>query len=154
MAAAPVVAAIAPTAPEAIAPEAKRDSAAHGAATHTGWIVQVGAFDVERDAQQRLSAAHAKIGHVLDNADPFTEPVVKGDKTLYRARFAGFQRKQLKCNDIDCIYDYQELTADVRTRRHRGEQQEQIGRVTEEATPRVVRAGVIDGVEATHPSPH
>jgi D-alanyl-D-alanine carboxypeptidase len=111
VAAAPVVAAIAPAAPEAIAPEAKRDSAAHGAATHTGWIVQVGAFDVERDAQQRLSAAHAKIGHVLDNADPFTEPVVKGDKTLYRARFAGFPQKdeadavckQLKRNDIDCM---------------------------------------------------
>ena len=109
MASATVVAATA--APEAIAPEAKRDAAAHSVATHTGWIVQVGAFDVERDAQQRLSTAHAKIGHVLDNADPFTEPVVKGDKTLYRARFAGFQQKdeadavckQLKRNDIDCM---------------------------------------------------
>jgi multidrug efflux pump subunit AcrA (membrane-fusion protein) len=37
--------------------------------------------------------------------------VVKGDKTLYRARFAGFQQKdeaeavckQLKLQDIDCI---------------------------------------------------
>jgi D-alanyl-D-alanine carboxypeptidase len=110
MAAAPVVVAAAP-APEALAPEPKHDVAAHGAATHTGWIVQVGAFDVERDAQQRLTNAHAKIGHVLDNADPFTEPVVKGDKTLYRARFAGFQQKdeadavckQLKRNDIDCM---------------------------------------------------
>jgi D-alanyl-D-alanine carboxypeptidase len=110
MAAAPVVVASAP-APEAIAAEPKHDVAARGAATHTGWIVQVGAFDVERDAQQRLTNAHAKIGHVLDNADPFTEPVVKGDKTLYRARFAGFQQKdeadavckQLKRNDIDCM---------------------------------------------------
>jgi D-alanyl-D-alanine carboxypeptidase len=110
MAAAPVVVAAVP-APEAIAPEPKHDVAARGAATHTGWIVQVGAFDVERDAQQRLTNAHAKIGHVLDNADPFTEPVVKGDKTLYRARFAGFQQKdeadavckQLKRNDIDCM---------------------------------------------------
>ena len=96
---------MAPTqrAPEAFAPETKRD--------HTGWIVQVGAFDVERDAQQRLSNAQAKIGHALDRADPFTEPVVKGDKTLYRARFAGFPQKdeadavckQLKRNDIDCM---------------------------------------------------
>jgi D-alanyl-D-alanine carboxypeptidase len=103
-AAAPVLVASAP-APEATAAEPKH------ATTHTGWIVQVGAFDVERDAQQRLTNAHAKIGHVLDNADPFTEPVVKGDKTLYRARFAGFQQKdeadavckQLKRNDIDCM---------------------------------------------------
>jgi D-alanyl-D-alanine carboxypeptidase len=109
-AAAPVVMAWAPARSEASAPEPKRE-VAHNAPTHTGWIVQVGAFDVEHDAQQRLTNAHAKLGHVLDNADPFTEPVVKGDKTLYRARFAGFQQKeeadavckQLKRNDIDCI---------------------------------------------------
>jgi D-alanyl-D-alanine carboxypeptidase len=107
---APVVMAWAPAASEASVPEPKRE-VAHNAPTHTGWIVQVGAFDVEHDALQRLTNAHAKLGHVLDNADPFTEPVVKGDKTLYRARFAGFQQKeeadavckQLKRNDIDCI---------------------------------------------------
>jgi hypothetical protein len=104
-AAAPVVS----RAPEAAAPEAKRLIAAER--THAGWIVQVGAFDIEREAQQQLSFAHAKAGHVLDDADPFTEVVVKGDKTFYRARFAGFQQKdeaeavckQLKLRDIDCI---------------------------------------------------
>jgi cell division septation protein DedD len=98
-------------APEAAAPEAKRLIAAERGPTHAGWIVQIGAFDIERDAQQQLSSAHAKAGHVLDNADPFTEVVVKGDKTLYRARFAGFQQKdeaeavckQLKLRNIDCI---------------------------------------------------
>jgi len=111
MAAAPVRVALAPAAAEASAPEPKRDVAARSGPTHTGWMVQVGAFDVERDAQQRLTNAHAKVGHALDNADPFTEPVMKGDKTLYRARFAGFQQKdeadavckQLKRNDIDCM---------------------------------------------------
>jgi D-alanyl-D-alanine carboxypeptidase len=111
MAAPPVMVATAPAATEASAPEPKREVAARSAPTHTGWIVQVGAFDVERDAQQRLTNAHAKVGQALDNADPFTEPVMKGDKTLYRARFAGFQQKdeadavckQLKRNDIDCI---------------------------------------------------
>ena len=106
-AAAPVV----PHAPEAGAPEAKRFVAAQRAPTHAGWIVQIGAFDIEREAQQQLSSAHANAGHMLDNADPFTEVVVKGDKTLYRARFAGFQQKdeaeavckQLKLRDIDCI---------------------------------------------------
>jgi len=93
------------------APEPRHDIAAHNAPTHAGWIVQIGAFDVEREAQQKLSSAQAKIGHVLDRADPFTEPVMKGDKTLYRARFAGFPQKdeadavckQLKRNDIDCM---------------------------------------------------
>jgi D-alanyl-D-alanine carboxypeptidase len=103
------VAAVAP-APEAIPPEPKRE-AVRVAPLRTGWIIQIGAFDVEHDAQQRLTTAQAKIGHALDRADPFTEPVQKGDKTLYRARFAGFQQKdeaeaickQLKRNDIDCM---------------------------------------------------
>jgi hypothetical protein len=106
-AATPVV----PHAPEAGAPETKRLFAAQRAPTHVGWIVQIGAFDIERDAQQQLSAAHAKAGQVLDNADPYTEVVMKGDRTLYRARLAGFQQKdkaeavcnQLKLHDIDCI---------------------------------------------------
>jgi cell division septation protein DedD len=101
-------AAAAPVVPH---PPEKRFVAAERAPTHAGWIVQIGAFDVEREAQRQLSSAHAKAGHVLDNADPFTEVVVKGDKTLYRARFAGFQQKdeaeavckQLKFRDIDCI---------------------------------------------------
>jgi D-alanyl-D-alanine carboxypeptidase len=91
---------------EASAPEAKSMHV-----TRAGWVIQVGAFDAELDAQQRLTKAQAKIGHVLDRADPFTEPVLKGEKTLYRARFAGFQQKdeaeavckQLKRNDIDCM---------------------------------------------------
>jgi hypothetical protein len=88
-AAAPVVS----RAPGAAAPEMKSLVAADRAPTHAGWIVQIGAFDIEREAQRQLSSAHAKAGHVLDNADPFTEVVVKGDKTLYRARFAGFRQK-------------------------------------------------------------
>jgi D-alanyl-D-alanine carboxypeptidase len=99
------MAAVLPKAPTSASPTAIR------APTHVGWIVQIGAFDIERDAQQQLSTAHAKAGPVLDNADPYTEAVMKGDKTLYRARFAGFQQKdeaeavckQLKLHDIDCI---------------------------------------------------
>jgi D-alanyl-D-alanine carboxypeptidase len=102
---------VVPRASEAGAPVEKRSFAAQSARTHAGWIVQIGAFDIEREAQRQLSSAHAKAGHVLDNADPFTEVVVKGDKTFYRARFAGFQKrdeaeavcKQLKLSDIDCM---------------------------------------------------
>jgi D-alanyl-D-alanine carboxypeptidase len=80
-------------------------------ASHGGWIVQIGAFDIEHEAQQRLSSARAKVGHVLDHTQSFTEAVSKGEKTLYRARLAGFQQKddaeaacrQLKQNDFDCM---------------------------------------------------
>jgi SPOR domain len=93
--------------PEAALQDTKRQHTP----THVGWIVQIGAFDIERDAQRQLSTAHAKAGPVLNNADPYTEVVMKGDKALYRARFAGFQHKdeaeaaykQLKLSNIDCI---------------------------------------------------
>jgi D-alanyl-D-alanine carboxypeptidase len=77
---------------------------------HSGWIIQVGAFDGEREARERLTVVQAKIGPKLKHANPFTEAVVAGDRTLYRARFAGIQKdeadaicRQLKRNDISCI---------------------------------------------------
>jgi D-alanyl-D-alanine carboxypeptidase len=76
----------------------------------SGWIVQVGAFDDEAEARQRLNMARSKAGNLLGKADPFTEAVDKGDKTLYRARFAGLQQseaeaacKYLKRNEIVCM---------------------------------------------------
>lgn len=80
------------------------------ARVRSGWIIQVGAFDDEAEAKQRLSSARSKAGKLLGAADPFTEPVSKGDKTLYRARFAGLKQNQaeaacryLKRNDIACM---------------------------------------------------
>jgi D-alanyl-D-alanine carboxypeptidase len=77
---------------------------------HSGWIIQVGAFDAEREARERLSIVQAKAGEKLKLASPFTEAVVIGEKTLYRARFAGVQKdqaeaicRQLKRNDIVCL---------------------------------------------------
>jgi D-alanyl-D-alanine carboxypeptidase len=77
---------------------------------HSGWIIQVGAFDVEREARERLNTVQAKAGQILRRASPFTEAVVMGDKTLYRARFAGIQKdqaeaicRQLKRNEIACM---------------------------------------------------
>jgi D-alanyl-D-alanine carboxypeptidase len=108
----PAVQAYKPTPkPSAPAAEASTSETKPLRAMRAGWVIQVGAFDAEHDAQQRLTKAQAKIGHVLDRADPFTETVLKGEKTLYRARFAGFQQKdeaeavckQLKRNDIDCM---------------------------------------------------
>jgi D-alanyl-D-alanine carboxypeptidase len=76
----------------------------------TGWIVQVGALESENEAKQRIDLARSKASSVLSKADPFTEPVVSKDRTLYRARFAGLERDQaeaacraLKRADISCI---------------------------------------------------
>jgi D-alanyl-D-alanine carboxypeptidase len=75
-----------------------------------GWLIQIGAYPGEDEAKQHLSAARSKVRDKLAAADPFTERVLKGDKALYRARFAGFDKatadatcKQLKRNDFDCI---------------------------------------------------
>jgi D-alanyl-D-alanine carboxypeptidase len=78
--------------------------------TRGGWIIQVGAFPDEGEAKERLTSAKSKLSRLLGEADPFTEPVVKGEKTLYRARFAGFGKDQaeaacraLKQSDIACM---------------------------------------------------
>jgi D-alanyl-D-alanine carboxypeptidase len=75
-----------------------------------GWMIQVGAFDAEREAKERLSIAQARAKDQLSEASPFTEPIAKGDKTLYRARFAGLEKdqaeaacKNLKRSDIPCM---------------------------------------------------
>jgi len=80
-------------------------------AAHTGWIIQVGALESESEARQRIDAARSQAHGLLAKADPFTEPVVaKGDKKLFRARFAGLDRDQaeaackaLKRSEISCI---------------------------------------------------
>jgi D-alanyl-D-alanine carboxypeptidase len=89
----------------------QQNGAIKPAATHTGWIVQVGALESESEARQRIDAARSQARGLLANADPFTEPVVaKGDRKLFRARFAGLDRDQaeavcrtLKRSDISCI---------------------------------------------------
>lgn len=74
------------------------------------YLIQVGAFDDEGEAKTRLGLARNKAKDELDQADPFTEKVAKGDKTLFRARFAGFDRKQaeaacksLRRGEIPCM---------------------------------------------------
>ena len=80
-------------------------------AARTGWMIQVGALESESEARQRIDAARSQARGLLAKADPFTEPVVaKGDKKLFRARFAGLDHDQaeavcrtLKRSDISCI---------------------------------------------------
>jgi D-alanyl-D-alanine carboxypeptidase len=100
----------APTRSAEIAPPPAAPSQTPPPAVHTGWMIQVGAFDVEQEARDRINAVQAKAGHMLKHASSFTEAVTAGEKTLYRARFAGIQKdqaeaicKQLKRNDIACM---------------------------------------------------
>jgi D-alanyl-D-alanine carboxypeptidase len=89
----------------------QQNGAIKPAVAHTGWIVQVGALESESEARQRIEAARNQARGLLAKADPFTEPVVaKGDRKLFRARFAGLDRDQaeavcrtLKRSDISCI---------------------------------------------------
>jgi D-alanyl-D-alanine carboxypeptidase len=75
-----------------------------------GWIIQVGALETVNEAKERLGSAQTSAAVLLRRAKSFTEKVVKGDKTLYRARFAGLDKGQaeaacrtLKHEDIPCI---------------------------------------------------
>jgi D-alanyl-D-alanine carboxypeptidase len=74
------------------------------------WIIQVGAFPKETEAQERLREAKMLAKHFVAKAEPFTERVTKGSQELYRARFAGFDQnaaeaacKYFKRNDIACM---------------------------------------------------
>jgi len=75
-----------------------------------GWAIQVGAFEQEGEARHRLNIARSKAAELLGAADPYTERTTKGEKTFYRARFAGFDRtkadaacKLLQQNDMTCL---------------------------------------------------
>ena len=92
-------------------PTVQQNPANKPEAAHTGWIIQVGALETEAEARQRIDAARSQAHGLLNTADPFTEPVVaKGDRKLFRARFAGLDRdraeavcRTLKRSDISCI---------------------------------------------------
>ena len=73
-------------------------------------MIQVGAFEDEKEAKERLVAAKMKAENQLKKADPFTERVTKGEKSLFRARFAGLEKsqamtacRQLKRKEIPCL---------------------------------------------------
>jgi D-alanyl-D-alanine carboxypeptidase len=105
------VAPAAPAAPAAAPPAAAESAAAPAKPTvRSGWLIQVGAYEAEDEAKQRLAAVKTKASRLLATAEPFTETILKGGTTYHRARFAGFDRekaeaacKYLKRNDVDCI---------------------------------------------------
>jgi D-alanyl-D-alanine carboxypeptidase len=85
-------------------------TSAFPASVHSGWMIQVGALESIEAANHRLSLARSKAMNILAGASAFTEPVVKGDKTLHRARFAVIDKSRaeaacraLKRADIVCM---------------------------------------------------
>jgi D-alanyl-D-alanine carboxypeptidase len=84
-------------------------SAAPGKA-RGNYVIQVGAFDDEAEAKERLAAAQKAAKDMLGGADPFTERASKNNKTIYRARFAGLDKQQaeaacsaLRRGEIPCM---------------------------------------------------
>jgi D-alanyl-D-alanine carboxypeptidase len=78
--------------------------------TRRGWAIQIGAYEDKGEAKQRISSAKNKVVSVVHKAEAYIERTVKGAKTYYRARFAGFDRdqaqaacKKLKHDDIACM---------------------------------------------------
>lgn len=74
------------------------------------FVIQIGAFDSASEAERRLIQAKSTAARVLAGSSPVTEPVAKGDKQLYRARFAGFDSGaataaciELRRHAIDCM---------------------------------------------------
>ncbi len=119
---APAAVPAAPVAEKPAAPTAYQVASANSVPVTTGsavprhphprgpWIIQVGAFPKETEAQDRLREAQSLAKAMLSKADPFTERVVKGSQELYRARFAGFDQggaeaacKYFKRNEIACM---------------------------------------------------
>jgi hypothetical protein len=94
-------------------PRAQPNSPGSGpvaAVTHIGWIVQIGAFESEGEARQRIEAARSSARGLLDKADPFTELIARDNRKLYRVRFTRLDQDQaeavcrtLKRANIPCI---------------------------------------------------
>jgi D-alanyl-D-alanine carboxypeptidase len=98
--------------PMPVQPVASSESSSEmrASAQRSGWMIQIGAFDREDEAKHRLTDALSRAKSVLGTANGFTERVAKGEKTLYRARFAGLGKEQaeaacqyLKKNEIACM---------------------------------------------------
>jgi D-alanyl-D-alanine carboxypeptidase len=108
----PAVTAVKNAAKNAVVTSAKADelSIPNHPTVRGGWAIQIGAYENESEAKQHLSSAKSKVANVARKAEAYIERTVKGAKTYYRARFAGFDRdqahtacKKLKRNDVACM---------------------------------------------------
>lgn len=75
-----------------------------------GFLIQIGAFENQGEANKRLAYASQVANGRLTGYAPVTVPVRKGEKQFYRARFGGFERDAasstcayLKGQNVDCL---------------------------------------------------
>ena len=68
----------------------------------TGFEIQIGAYASAAEADKRLAAVQAQVAS-LAGRNPLRQSVTVGDKTLYRARFAGFDQAsaQAACAELN-----------------------------------------------------
>jgi D-alanyl-D-alanine carboxypeptidase len=78
--------------PASLAPGPGEDLSAHSAT----WNIQIGAFPSSSAAQERLDAAKEAAAELLRGKIPFTMPVSRGNDTIFRARFSGFDEAQAR----------------------------------------------------------
>ena len=101
-------------APRAQPPVMQQNEAAKPSApavVRTGWIVQVGALESEGEAKQRIDLGPHQGQRPAQQGRSFhRDRRLQGQRTLYRARFAGLERDQaeavcktLKRADISCM---------------------------------------------------
>lgn len=101
-------ASVSPALRPTIAPGASQPSAQP--ATTGTHLIQIGAYNTADEAQRQLQAIRDRARQVLAQAAPLTEPVTRGDRRFYRARFAGFDSQgatnacqELRRRSIDCF---------------------------------------------------
>ena len=60
------------------------------------WNIQIGAFAKKEEARQKLMQMKTSGFHFLSGKPALTVEVQKGEETVYRARFSGFNQKTAK----------------------------------------------------------
>lgn len=99
---------------DAASDEGSRDDsepqAAAGPIANGPYQVQVGAYTTREEAEQSLAEILRRSPDLLGSYAPVTEPVDSGSRTLYRARFSGFEQAAatstchaLRGKQIDCF---------------------------------------------------
>ena len=75
-----------------------------------GYHIQVGAFATATEAERQLATLKSRAGNVVGARTALALPVRKGDRNLFRARFAGFDANaaasaclELRRQGIDCF---------------------------------------------------
>jgi D-alanyl-D-alanine carboxypeptidase len=64
-----------------------RAAAADGAG---GFVIQIGAYNSQAEAERQLARARTRAPRLLDARAPMTQQVTQGDRQLFRARYGGF----------------------------------------------------------------